>query len=100
MAKKSLRSGLASLDWMDEEEKVKKPKATALKPEPKEDHTVKRVTLYMPDEMLDKIRALAFWERKKIKDVICDGLGKYLASKGEEYVDTALEEYQKSGQKK
>ncbi len=40
-----------------------------------------RATLIVQEEHLEKIKALAYWERKKIKDVIAEALSSYLADK-------------------
>ena len=40
-----------------------------------------RATLIVREEHLEKIKALAYWERKKIKDVIAKALGAYLDDK-------------------
>lgn len=40
-----------------------------------------RDTFILRKEYLEKIKALAYWERKKIKDVVDEALGSYLEGK-------------------
>jgi uncharacterized protein YnzC (UPF0291/DUF896 family) len=40
-----------------------------------------RDTFILRKEYLEKIRALAYWERKKLKEVIDEALGSYLKGK-------------------
>lgn len=40
-----------------------------------------RDTFILRKEYLEKIKALAYWERKKIKDVVDEALGFYLKGK-------------------
>ena len=40
-----------------------------------------RATLIVHEKHLEKIKALAYWERKKIKDVIAEALSAYLDDK-------------------
>jgi hypothetical protein len=40
-----------------------------------------RDTFILRKDYLEKIRALAYWERKKIKDVFDEALGDYLKGK-------------------
>ena len=40
-----------------------------------------RDTFILRKDYLEKIRALAYWERKKIKDVLDEALGAYLKGK-------------------
>lgn len=40
-----------------------------------------RDTFILRKDYLEKIRALAYWERKKIKDVLDEALGSYLKGK-------------------
>lgn len=40
-----------------------------------------RDTFILRKNYLEKIRALAYWERKKIKDVLDEALGAYLKGK-------------------
>ena len=40
-----------------------------------------RNTFILRKEYMEKIKALAYWERKKIKDVVDEALGAYLKGK-------------------
>ncbi|HSB05065.1 MAG TPA: hypothetical protein VLK23_07685 [Thermodesulfobacteriota bacterium] len=40
-----------------------------------------RATFILRDDYLKKIKALAYWERKKVKEVVDEALGFYLRGK-------------------
>jgi hypothetical protein len=40
-----------------------------------------RATFILRDDYLEKIKALAYWERKKVKEVVDEALGFYLKGK-------------------
>ncbi len=40
-----------------------------------------RYTFILRIDYLEKIKALAYWERKKVKDVVDEALGSYLKGK-------------------
>lgn len=42
-----------------------------------------RDTFILRKDYLEKIRALAYWERKKVKEVIDEALGSYLEGRGQ-----------------
>jgi uncharacterized protein YnzC (UPF0291/DUF896 family) len=44
-------------------------------------HGWTRNTFILRIDYLEKIRALAYWERKKVKDVVDEALGSYLKGK-------------------
>ena len=54
-----------------------------------------RTTVVLEEELLDKVKALAFWERKPLKVVFCEALSSLLKSRsevhGESYIDSAIE---------
>jgi hypothetical protein len=52
-----------------------------------------RSTMIFNLDKLEKLRALAYWERQPIKCVLEDALDKYFESKGEAYVDYALKDW-------
>lgn len=49
-----------------------------------------KTTLRLEDELLDTVRALAYWERKSMTEVISDALRTYFKSVGEERIETAI----------
>lgn len=53
-------------------------------------------TLTVNKEKLEKFRALAYWERKLIKDYIDEALDYILSTKTPEEIDKAIEEYNKN----
>jgi hypothetical protein len=53
-----------------------------------------RATFIVKEELLQKLKAVAFWERAQIKGVINQALEDFLHKKGDKYVKTALKEYE------
>lgn len=49
-----------------------------------------RSTMIFNAYHLDRLRALAYWERKSMKSVLEDALSSYFGLKGEDYVEKAL----------
>lgn len=84
MSKKNFTGGLNSL-LGDQGEKPKKGRPVTSTREitkssqegTKEGET--RATFIVKEEILDKVKALAYWERLKIKDVLNTALEEYLA---------------------
>lgn len=54
-----------------------------------------RATFIIKEDLLEKVKALAYWDRQQIKSVISDALESYLDKKGEKYMQTALNEFKK-----
>lgn len=52
-----------------------------------------RATLVISADLLEKTRALAYWERRSIKEVITEALTAYMAGQDEGHIDTAVKEY-------
>lgn len=52
-----------------------------------------RATFILDEDVLSKLRAMAYWERKQIKTVLHEALGVYFELKDENYVKDALEHY-------
>lgn len=67
---------------------------------PAESHAVNvgdvRSTMIFALEQLDRLRALAYWERQPIKSVLKKALAMYFESKGKSYVDNALADWKDS----
>lgn len=57
-----------------------------------------RATFIVKEEMLEKVKALAYWDRVQMKEVINDALEVYFRKKGENFVREALQEFRKKGQ--
>jgi hypothetical protein len=57
----------------------------------------KRATFLIEIEQLDKLKALAYWERKIHKQVLKEALDKFFLHKGEEKIKEALENYRNAG---
>lgn len=54
-----------------------------------------RATFILKEDMLEKLKAIAYWDRKQIKSVISDALEEYFEKKGEKYMEIALKEFKK-----
>jgi hypothetical protein len=54
-----------------------------------------RATFIIKEDLLEKVKAIAYWDRQQIKSVISDALESYLDKKGEKYMQTALNEFKK-----
>ncbi len=55
-----------------------------------------RATLIINDNQLETIKAIAWYERRKIKDVVSEALKKYIGSRDTKVVNTATKEYKRS----
>lgn len=53
-----------------------------------------RATFIVKEDLLQKLKAVAFWERAQIKAVINQALEDFLQTKGEKYIKTALKQYE------
>jgi len=56
---------------------------------------VRATTVFRP-ESLERVRAVAYWERRAIKDVVDDALTQFFESKGEEYIEIAVDAWRAS----
>ena len=56
---------------------------------------VSKVTIRLEDELLDTVRALAFWERKTMTEVFSEALATHFKSLGEEHIEMALNSHKK-----
>ncbi|MGK7898856.1 MAG: hypothetical protein AB4372_35880 [Xenococcus sp. (in: cyanobacteria)] len=77
MAKKTFRGGIDSVLGESNVEKAttqtkRKPDA----PQPGE----KRATFHINEELLEKIKAIAYWDRLTIKEIVNDAFAKYVES--------------------
>jgi len=57
----------------------------------------KRATFLVEIDQLDKMKALAYWDRKIIKQVLKEALENYFLQKGESKIEEALHNYRKAG---
>ncbi len=55
-----------------------------------------RTTLIINEAQLETIKALAWYERRKIKDVVSAALKKYIGSRDTKVVNMATKEYKRS----
>jgi len=89
MAKKQFKSNFQDIfsptQITDQQEKV----FTSME----EKDEVQRTTLLLCKSTYSTIKAIAFWERKQIKDVINDAFTLYLSTKSKEEIEVALREF-------
>ena len=57
-----------------------------------------RATFIIDETLLNKLKAIAYWERKQIKGVLKEALDLFIKEKGADYVENALEEQRNSDQ--
>lgn len=110
MSKKSFAGGLDSLlsSSSDVEEISEKASKKSKKEQIQETITstaekeieaadpVTRYTFFVKKANLEKIQALAWWERRLVKDIANEAIDVYLESKDTKHVNQALKEYAKS----
>lgn len=100
MAKKNFTGGLNSLLGDTQPEKTKAP------PEPRgkditkttQEGTYKgeiRATFIVNEGKLETLKALAYWERKKIKELLDEAITLYINNKDKEFLNKAILEYKK-----
>lgn len=80
---------------------VKKSKSNRVKKNVSRDRTNEgetRATFIIEELLLNRLKAIAYWERKQIKAVLKEALDLFIKKKGEAYVAHALEEQRNSGQ--
>ncbi len=88
MARKDFKSGLDSLL----ESTVEKPTVKKVgRPRTTSEET--RTTFILEENLLEKVRAVAWWERKPVKELVFDALTAHIDSKGKTAVNTAIREY-------
>lgn len=57
---------------------------------------VVRTTFLIDKELIEKLKALAYWERQTITTIITQALQQFLESKNTDYLKEALENFQKN----
>ena len=53
-----------------------------------------RATFIVKEESLEKIKAIAYWDRLQIKDVLNEAIEAYFENKGIKYIQQALSAYE------
>lgn len=102
---KSFLGGLHSLLGENEKEEEQLQKQTKARPKTQIKEITKssqegtlagetRATFIVKEDLLQKIKAVAYWERAQIKEIINQALEDFLCVKGEKHVQTALEQYE------
>ncbi|HAF30439.1 MAG TPA: hypothetical protein DCG75_15460 [Bacteroidales bacterium] len=91
MAKKNFSGGIDSLFQSNNKELTKEPNLA----EEKEKIEYARTTLIINKQMYEKIKAVAYWERKQIKDIIEEAFKNILSRFSENELEEILEFYKK-----
>ena len=77
MGKKTFRGGIDSvLGEVSQEETPLKEKRKPDAPQPGE----KRATFHIAEDLLEKVKAIAYWERLTIKEVVNEAFDNYVAN--------------------
>ncbi len=100
MAKKSFSKGI-DVFFGDTTKEMKKPVKETEDPKPlfQEDESLKiekRATFLIEVDHLDKIKALAYWERTTSKSILKQALEQFFSSKGQKYMKEAIEYYKQN----
>lgn len=77
MSKKNFKQGLSSL-LPDPQEPTAPAKTSTKRAQDKKQSQDTRATFILDIETIEKIKALAYWERKQIKETIAEALETYL----------------------
>jgi hypothetical protein len=93
MAKKNFSGGIDSLFTSPKSEEEKKPDAVSDENEVEQTRT----TLIVNIDTYEKIKAIAYWERKAIKDIVEKSFNLALNLYTSEEVTQMLESYKKDG---
>ena len=79
MSKKTFKKGFSGLLGEDSNSTSKKSDFT-ITPEPiKTPQVEKRATFIVSTEQLDALKAISFWERRMLKDVLNEALSNYIS---------------------
>lgn len=59
-----------------------------------------RATFIVDEVLLNRLKAIAYWERKQIQTVLREALDTFIKEKGDDYVEHALTEQRNNRQRK
>lgn len=95
MSKKNFTGGLNSLlgDTPAPQNKPAQDEAKAEIIQPPKHIQDIRATFLIRKDKLEKIKAIAYWERKLFKEVLDEAINSLFESKGPEYLNKALTEF-------
>ncbi|MDN3505441.1 MAG: hypothetical protein P0S95_07695 [Rhabdochlamydiaceae bacterium] len=100
MSKKNFSKGLGSLIQntnvapKPKIEKAPQLKASVQPKSNKKSEVLARTSVMVSEDILEQVRALAYWERKKIQDVLSESMIEHLNKKDPKVLKQALEAYQ------
>ena len=107
MTKKNFSGGINSLLGEDKKEQPEEEKAPEKKAQPVSRKEITkttqegtyegdvRATFIIKENKLELLKALAYWERKKIKDLLDESIDSLLKTKDPEHLKKVIEEYNK-----
>ena len=58
--------------------------------------TESRTTVVLDADLMDKLKAIAYWERLSTKRIFTQAIENFLSTKNERYIKDALKKYQES----
>lgn len=88
--KKNFSKGVEDIFSAKENKKKSRKEETA----PSE--LVKKLQVYVKSDFHQKLKAVSFYSRLSIRDVVLESIQKHLSSLGDDYCKSAMEEYEKS----
>ena len=93
--RKSFGEGINAIFGSSEEEVEETSVETKSKPKKIERNKVieTRTTLRLDVDILEDMRAVAYWERKPMKKVLSEALDAFFSEKGEKYMQDARKNY-------
>lgn len=102
MTKKNFSGGINSLLGEDKKEQPEEEKAQPVSRKEITKTTQEgtyegdvRATFIIKENKLELLKALAYWERKKIKDLLDESIDSLLKTKDPEHLKKVIEEYNK-----
>jgi hypothetical protein len=106
MSKKSFAKGIDALfidtqTESEEESVISEPQKIETKKKEIRESAKKemRTSLNIEEELLNKLHALSYWERKSLKDVWREAAEMYIASRSSKQLNDALKNYQSEDKK-
>ena len=102
MAKKTFSKGIDAIfgDSYDQEKVQRNRRNHEIEEDESTEKGIEaRTTLVLEEDLMEKLKAMAFWERLKFKDVMKNAITLYLSSKGEKSIDEALNNFRQHHKK-
>ncbi|MFI5343134.1 MAG: hypothetical protein ACHQUC_02825 [Chlamydiales bacterium] len=101
MSKKSFAKGIDSILGQEENEENASSISKKIESftEPQDDLIHVRTTIFINEPLYEKIKAIAYWERRTLKSLVDEALSSYVQAKGSKYVNDVTKKYLESQQR-